>query len=289
MVAYRFCRPDDIPELVAAVNRCYDVHFGASPFTVDRFRREMRELQLWPSNSMLARAGDEPVAVVLGTKRASEVLVRRIGVAPGHQRQGHGKHLLDSLGHKLAVLGPPRLVAEVPLELAGARAFFAGAGWREEGMLHDYVRTPRQVVAATAAERPGGAPPPGWREVTVAELEEGGALRSSTLLAWERQPEGLRAAVDLRGLALGEAPLPASWALFRSAPAGGAEILRFGVPGDRAAEALLTLAGAVQEALPGPLRLWRLAEDEVGIEALAAHGFVLDSTFVRFATVAEAA
>jgi ribosomal protein S18 acetylase RimI-like enzyme len=133
MVAYRFCRPDDIPLLVAAVNRCYGAHFpAASPWTVDAFRREMREAQLWPSNCMVATAGDEPVAVVLGTKAADEVRVRSIAVAPGHQRQGHGRHLLESLGSKLAVLGPPRLVADVPASLADALAFFSALGWRVE-------------------------------------------------------------------------------------------------------------------------------------------------------------
>jgi ribosomal protein S18 acetylase RimI-like enzyme len=133
VVAYRFCRPDDIPLLVSAVNRCYDVHFpAAAPLTVDGFRREVREERLWPSNCMVATAGDEPVAVVLGTKAPHEVHVRRIGVAPGHQRRGHGRHLLESLGSKLAVLGPPRLVAEVPAVLAEARAFFAALGWSEE-------------------------------------------------------------------------------------------------------------------------------------------------------------
>ncbi len=133
MVAYRFCRPDDIPLLVSAVNHCYGAHFPAAPpLTVDGFRREMREAHLWPSNCMLATAGDEPVAVVLGTKTPEEVRVSRIGVAPGHQRRGHGRHLLESLGSKLAVLGPPRLVADVPADLADAMAFFAALGWREE-------------------------------------------------------------------------------------------------------------------------------------------------------------
>ena len=157
MVAYRFCRPDDIPLLVSAVNHCYGAHFPAAPpLTVDGFRREMREAHLWPSNCMLATAGDEPVAVVLGTKTPEEVRVSRIGVAPGHQRRGHGRHLLESLGSKLAVLGPPRLVAEVPAELADAIAFFAALGWREE---------PR--AAGDTAEAPG-APAAHLRFVTEA-------------------------------------------------------------------------------------------------------------------------
>lgn len=149
MVAYRFCRPDDIPLLVSAINRCYTPHFPAAPaLTVDDFRREMREAGLWPSNCMVATAGDEPVAVVLGTKAAGEVEVRRIGVAPGHQRHGHGRHLLASLGHKLAVLGPPRLVADVPVTLPAALAFFAALGWREEARVQGEGR------GATAGDAP---------------------------------------------------------------------------------------------------------------------------------------
>ena len=148
MVAYRFCRPDDIPLLVAAVNRCYDVHFpGTTPLTVDGFRREMRDEHVWPSNSMIATAGDLPVAVVVGTKQPHEVSVRRLGVAPGHQRQGHGRHLVESLGNKLAVLGPPRIVADVPADLTAAIAFFAALGWRQDERVED---------AATVSE---GEPP----------------------------------------------------------------------------------------------------------------------------------
>jgi GNAT superfamily N-acetyltransferase len=133
MVAYRFCRPDDIPLLVEAVNHCYGAHFpDAAPLTVEGFRQQMRDDRLWPSNCMLATAGEQPVAVILGTKAPEEVRVRRIAVAPGHQRNGHGRHLLESLGSKLAVLGPPRMVAEVPVALADALAFFGAVGWHEE-------------------------------------------------------------------------------------------------------------------------------------------------------------
>ena len=55
MPSYRFCRPDDIPYLVRAVNECWDVHFPEAPrMTVDRYREEMRTLDVWPSNSLVA-------------------------------------------------------------------------------------------------------------------------------------------------------------------------------------------------------------------------------------------
>ena len=280
MVAYRFCRPDDIPRLVDAVNRCYTAHFpAAAPFTVDSFRREMKEVQLWPSNSMIASAGDDPVAVVLGTKRPREVLVRRIGVAPGHQGQGHGRHLLGSLSQKLAVLGPPRLLAEVPGEMEAARRFFAAAGWREEASLRDW-------------ERPAGAndrPPPtaDLEPVTAAELEGEGVLAGAT--AWERQPEALRARDDLRGLALCGAERLEAWALFHPV-AGRTDVLALGCREPaHAAAALALLCARVQELLPGALRLRWLEDGEVDGRLLEGLGFAPAGTTIRFATEAIAA
>jgi GNAT superfamily N-acetyltransferase len=281
MVAYRFCRPDDIPLLVDAVNRCYGAHFpAAAPFTVDALRREMREVQLWPSNSMIASGGDGPVAVVLGTRRPREVLVRRIGVAPGHQRRGHGRHLLGSLSQKLAVLGPPRLVAEVPGELAEARAFFAGAGWTEEVELVDYERREAEggggVRVAPADLEATGA----FSTVTMADLEAAGVLAPT--VAWERQPEALRALADLRGLTLCGAERFEAWALYRLAPEGGADVLALGCSEPaRAAATLALLCGRVQGG-GGPLRLRWVAPGELSPALLAELGFVATGTTVRF-------
>ena len=133
MSSYRFCRPDDIEYLVRAVHECWDVHFpDAEPMTVERFRDEMKFLDVWPSNCLVASTDGGPVAVLIGTKRTFEVAVLRLGVHPGHQRQGHGLHLLTSLSQKLAVLGPERLVAEVPRSRPGAVELFAAAGYVRE-------------------------------------------------------------------------------------------------------------------------------------------------------------
>jgi GNAT superfamily N-acetyltransferase len=296
MASYRFCRPDDIPLLVAAVNRCFDVHFPQQqPFSVDQLRREMRQLQLWPSNSMVATAGSEPVAVVIGTKRAREVLVRRIGVAPGHQRQGHGRHLLGSLRQKMAVLGPPRLIAEVPAALSGAGDFFVATGWQVETELVDYLRTaPQRAVPAELLAT-----------LTVAELDAAGLLPARTDLPWERQVESLRASGDaLAGAGLLGAEGWEAWALYRRTggdtevvllgtaapvPAGGAPAAvtaRF----DAAAEARLALlCDGLQASRPGPLRLVHCLADEVPAAVLARLGFAPRATTVRYVMEALAA
>ncbi|HSE45977.1 MAG TPA: GNAT family N-acetyltransferase, partial [Gemmatimonadales bacterium] len=77
--------------------------------------------------------------VLIGAKRPSGTLVHKIAVHPDHRRQGHGRHLLDSLGSKLAILGPPRIVAEVPDTLAPACGLFDECGYVREALLTDYV------------------------------------------------------------------------------------------------------------------------------------------------------
>ena len=55
MPAYRFCRTDDIPLLVNALNACYVVHFPDQvALSVADFKREIRELDVWASSCMVA-------------------------------------------------------------------------------------------------------------------------------------------------------------------------------------------------------------------------------------------
>ena len=117
--AYRFCRTDDIGLLVDALNRCWSPYFpDEPPMTPAAFKRSIRDLQVWCSSCMVAFSGSDPIGVLIGAKRPSGTLVHKIAVHPDHRRQGHGRHLLTSLGSKLAILGPPRIIAEVPETLA---------------------------------------------------------------------------------------------------------------------------------------------------------------------------
>src|SRR5688572_31883940 len=103
------------------------------------FKRAIRDLQVWCSSCMVAFAGRDPIGVLIGAKRPSGTLIHKIAVHPDHLRQGHGRHLLTSLSSKLAILGPPRIVAEVPDTFAAARGLFTACGYIEEVRLTDYA------------------------------------------------------------------------------------------------------------------------------------------------------
>ena len=140
MTAYRFCRSDDITLLGDALNRCWVPYFpDEPPMTPAAFKRSIRDLQVWCSSCMVAFSGSDPIGVLIGAKRPSGTLVHKIAIHPDHRRQGHGCHLLASLGSKLAILGPPRIVAEVPETLSAACELFSASGYVQEALLTDYV------------------------------------------------------------------------------------------------------------------------------------------------------
>ena len=210
MSAYRFCRTDDIGLLVDALNRCWAPYFpDEPPMTPAAFKRSIRDLQVWCSSCMVAFSGADPIAVLIGAKRPSGTLVHKIAVHPDHRRQGHGRHLLTSLSSKLAILGPPSMVTEVPESLAPARELFSANGYVQEALLTDYVLHP---TAHTA--RRGG---PGQREqedsdmrpgfvipVTVDDLAANGLLgEADRPVCWTRSVETLTARKDdIAGLAV---------------------------------------------------------------------------------------
>jgi L-amino acid N-acyltransferase YncA len=140
MSAYRFCRSDDIGLLVNALNRCWAPYVpGDPPITPATFKRSIRDLQVWCSSCMVAFSGPDPIGLLIGAKRPSGTLVHTIAVHPDHRRQGHGRHLLASLGSKLAILGPPRMIAEVPESFGPACELFNASGYVQEALLTDYV------------------------------------------------------------------------------------------------------------------------------------------------------
>ena len=203
MSAYRFCRTDDIGLLVDALNRCWAPHFPDDPpMTPAVFKRSIRDLQVWCSSCMVAFAGSDPIGVLIGAKRPSRTLVHKIAVHPDHCRQGHGRHLLTSLSSKLAILGPPQIVAEVPESFAPASALFGASGFKQEAVLTDYLLDP-----STRAELPrslrAGDEGRFVVPVTIDDLAANGLLEDSPPVCWERSVETLTARKnDIAGLAV---------------------------------------------------------------------------------------
>jgi len=270
----------------------------------------MKELDVWPSSSMVAlggAGGDEPVAVLVGTKREREVLVHRLGVKPGHERRGHGSHLVTSLSQKLAVLGPERLVAEVPDSLPAARALLESLGWRAEDELVDWWRPPPDADEAPV-------PPELVIPVTVADLEADGALIVDPRASWGRSRQTfLQGADRLRGAAVATPERIEAWLLWRDeaaaeAAARGRKELRspdaVGTGGRNAPETI-EVAGAgcrdpqrselllgvlfrsVGQTAGAPLLLPRLAGYELDDAVLRTVGLEPSARYRRYAATAE--
>ncbi len=146
---------------------------------------------------MVAFSGSDPVGVLIGAKRPSGTLVHKIAVHPDHRRQGHARHLLASLGSKLAILGPPRIVAEVPETFAPAGELFSVSGYVQETVLTDYVLSREESGSAARVE--GFVIP-----VTVNDLAANGLLEDTHPQAcWERSVQTLTARKDdIAGLAI---------------------------------------------------------------------------------------
>ncbi len=194
MSAYRFCRTDDIGLLVDALNRCWSPYVpDEPPETAATFKRSIRDLQVWCSSCMVAFAGSDPIGVLIGAKRPSGTLVHKIAVHPDHRRQGHGRHLLTSLGSKLAILGPPRIMVEVPETFAAAVALFDACGYVQESILTDYV-----LEGPVLSERGNDARVEGFViPVTVADLAANDLLgEGHPQTCWERAVETLTARKD---------------------------------------------------------------------------------------------
>jgi GNAT superfamily N-acetyltransferase len=281
--AYRFCRTDDIPLLVDAWNRCGLPHFpNAAPLTIAAFKREIRELDLWCSSCMIAFDAKEPVAVLIGCKRPPHTLVHRIAVHPGHLRKGHGRHLLTSLSAKLAILGPPLLLAEIDADNAPARALFKACGWREERTYLDYI-----------AESPVAAPaPPGLVvPVTVDDLMDIALPAADAPRSWERSRGTLINRKErLSGLAIAHGDRLDAAVLYSREDDGRVAVWSvFALPHGDGQGALAALLRDLAQRERVPIAIPRVEETAIETQALRALGFSPGNGAIGVSTAARAA
>jgi GNAT superfamily N-acetyltransferase len=307
MTAYRFCRTDDMGRLVEAHNHCWRPdHPADPPLTLAEFKGLVRERQLWCSSCLIAYEGEEPVGFVFGCKREKETLLHRFAVHPSHRRHGHGRHLLTSISSKAAILGPPRLVVEVPEGGESGLAILRVCGYVQEETLIDWRRPNNGSGSAggpTAGTGPPseiGPPPEAHHEaeglvipVTAAELQANGLLADpSPCPAWERAAPSLLALGErLAGTALVvEERLAASILYMTSGPGGEGRILRLAAsdPVHAGAQLARLLRGLLQRQ-DGPWVFPRALPSEPAVEALARHGFHPAARVLRMAAVAQPA
>ena len=207
--------------LVDALNRCWSPHFPDEPaMTPATFKRSIRDLQVWCSSCMVAFAGSDPIGVLIGAKRPSGTLIHKIAIHPDHCRQGHGRHLLTSLSSKLAILGPPKMVAEVPENLAPTRELFVASGYLQDALLTDYVLDGEASVVGDAA---GMFVFP----VTIDDLAANGLLgQDHPPVCWQRSVETLTARKDeISGFAVASDERIEAYLLYVDGGTAGAEIV----------------------------------------------------------------
>ena len=288
MPSYRFCRTDDIALLTEAVNACALVHFPEQdPLSIGDFKREIRELDLWCSSCMVASADRESIAVVTGAKRERETLIHRIGIRPDFLRQGHARHLLESLSQKLAVLGPPRMVAELPDDQPSVRGLFEAVGYRAEQRFADF--TLREPLAAPVATR-------GVGPASVDDLLRYDLLDPSVCRSWERAPETLQNRKDqIQGVAIASDTRVEAFALFRDLPGSGRrEIVGLGGSWQRddgGADAVVMLEIVIRVACQAGSRavtIPRVSNQEISWDRLESLGFRKERSYTRYLGIPDA-
>ncbi len=285
MPSYRFCRTDDIAFLIDALNACYVPHFPEQErLSGDDFKREIRELNVWSSSCMVASADGDPIAVVTGAKRERETLIHRIGVHPGFLRQGHARHLLESLGQKLAVLGPPRMVAEVPDDLRAVRSLFEAAGYESEQTFADFTLTKPLAPPAAAS---------GVSAASLDDLLRYEALDPAVSRSWEGAVETLQNRKDqIRGLAIASDTRVEACALFRDLPARR-EIVALGGTsqrGEAGSDAAVLLEIVVRVACQAgslAVTIPRVSSEEISWDRLESMGFHRERTYTRYVGIPD--
>jgi GNAT superfamily N-acetyltransferase len=282
--AYRFCRTDDIELLVDALNRCWAPYFpDEPPVTPAAFKRSIRDLQVWCSSCMVAFSGSDPIGVLIGAKRPSGTLVHKIAVHPDHRRQGHGRHLLASLGSKLAILGPPRIVAEVPESLASACELFSANGYVREALLTDYVL---QREEKDSDRRDGFVIP-----VTVDDLAANGLLGEADQQGcWKRSVETLTARKDdIAGLAVASDERIEAYLLYAERGAEGTEIMSLRSFIEDGGARLTQLLSQLRARGMGTFRFPKVHPAEISKECLESLGFRAAGGHVLYAARARSA
>ena len=296
MPSFRFCRPDDAALLVDAVNRCYNIHFPELPeFTLDDFKREVKELNLWSSSCMLALDDGKPVGVIIAAKRQASSLILRLGIHPQYQGQGYASHLLTSLKGKMAVLGPPLLTVELSDDNENLHAFFEKQGFQ--------VRRRYQDFSLTAALEPP-AMPEMIIPIDVEDVEDRYVKSEEEpfvppprdqgkeeALAWERSTRTLRnRKKQIKGIGVPDVDGMAAYLFYMEAPPAhgghelpGVEIFGLGCRDEEKAPVLLgLLLKYLSNEISPNIKIPKLSPSEISYSFLEKLGFQKEKSHIEY-------
>ena len=283
MASYRFCRSDDVPLLVQAYNECFRPPGGAAPVDRDGFKWWIRALELWTSSCLVATEGDKLIGVLLAAKRETENCVLAVGVHPDYRHLGHGRHIVTSISQKLAILGPPRIFAEVPAANERFLTFLGHCDYETTERFTDHHLEP-PFAASTIPEGLVA-------EIDLDELGRAGFPANEATLPWGRCERSITRRQEyfasVRVLALaGAERFEAALVVDERDPARR-QLLALRHHGEERGAALA--AGLLRHyAAQGttPLSWERVHESECSPEQAASWGFAPGETTVRCETTA---
>jgi len=139
MPSYRFCRPDDLTLIIRAINACYLMHYPDEPaMTEERLKEHMTLFQVRPGNCMVALERQQPVGVVVSTKRDYGVWIQVLGCQPAFQRRGIATQLIEALVRKIAIQRAPLVTVDVPTTNTPALRFFEAVHFTVRGRYVSY-------------------------------------------------------------------------------------------------------------------------------------------------------
>ena len=134
MPSYRFCRPDDLTLIIRAINACYLMHYPDEPaMTAERLKEQMTLFDVRPGNCMVALERQQPVGVVVSTRRDSGVWIQALGCQPAFQRRGIASQLVEALLRKIAIQRAPLVTVDVSTNNTPALRFFEAADFTVRG------------------------------------------------------------------------------------------------------------------------------------------------------------
>jgi len=106
--------------------------------TAERFKAQMTLFDVRPGNCMVALERQQPVGVVVSTKRDYGAWIQAVGCQPTFQRRGIATQLVEALIRKIAIQRAPVVTVDVPADNAPAIQFFTALDFTVRGRYVSY-------------------------------------------------------------------------------------------------------------------------------------------------------